>query len=131
VPRARAGTAAASHTIRSPDCLTQRRSLRRAPLQRLAPLGPVAASAAPPRSDHHLQAQTCAALDEALRAYGRTLIRWSERYLDELTANSTLQAGFAEMRSAARHRSEAGDRGHTPPIWRSFSEAPPQTKLES
>lgn len=50
---------------------------------------------------HHLQAQLGAALDEALRAYGRTLIRWSERYLDELTAQFNAQAGFAEMRSAA------------------------------
>jgi GTP-binding protein EngB required for normal cell division len=56
---------------------------------------------------HHLQAQLGAALDEALRAYGRTLIRWSERYLDELTAQFNAQAGFAEMRSAAPPPSEA------------------------
>jgi hypothetical protein len=56
---------------------------------------------------HHLQAQLGAALDDALRAYGRTLIRWSERYLDELTAQFNAQAGFAEMRSAAPPLSEA------------------------
>jgi GTP-binding protein EngB required for normal cell division len=56
---------------------------------------------------HHLQAQLGAALDDALRACGRTLIRWSERYLDELTAQFNAHAGFAEMRSAAPPPSEA------------------------
>ena len=40
-------------------------------------------------------------VDDALRAYGRALIRWSERYLDDLTLQFNAQAGFAEMRSAA------------------------------
>jgi len=41
------------------------------------------------------------ALDEALRAYSRALIRWSERYLDELTGQFNAHAGFAEARSVA------------------------------
>jgi GTP-binding protein EngB required for normal cell division len=50
---------------------------------------------------HHLCAQLAGTLDDALRAYARTLIRWSERYLDELAAQFNAQAGFAEVRSAA------------------------------
>ena len=49
----------------------------------------------------HLRVQLGGALDDALRAYGRALIRWSERYLDDLTLQFNAQAGFAEMRSAA------------------------------
>ncbi|MGA2445272.1 MAG: dynamin family protein [Opitutaceae bacterium] len=49
----------------------------------------------------HLCAQLAGTLDDALQAYARTLIRWSERYLDELAAQFNAQAGFAEVRSAA------------------------------
>jgi hypothetical protein len=58
----------------------------------------------------HLCAQLAGTLDDALRAYARTLIRWSERYLDELAAQFNAQAGFAEVRSAApRARGEDVD----------------------
>jgi hypothetical protein len=50
---------------------------------------------------HHLHAQLGGALDDAMRAYARTLVGWSERYLDELAAQFNAQAGFAEMQSAA------------------------------
>jgi hypothetical protein len=50
---------------------------------------------------HQLSSQLAGALDDALRAYARTLIRWSERYLDELAAQFNAQAGFAEVRSTA------------------------------
>ena len=49
----------------------------------------------------HLTVQFSDALDEALRAYGRALISWSERYLEELTSQFNAQAGFAEVASSA------------------------------
>lgn len=55
----------------------------------------------------HLRTQLGGALDDALRAYGRALIRWSERYLDDLTLQFNAQAGIAEMRSAAPQPSGA------------------------
>ena len=48
-----------------------------------------------------LTVQFSDALDEALRAYGRALISWSERYLEELTSQFNAQAGFAEVASSA------------------------------
>lgn len=51
----------------------------------------------------HLSSQLAGPLDDAFRAYARTLVGWSGRYLDELAAQFNAQAGFAETQSAAPH----------------------------
>jgi len=48
-----------------------------------------------------LTAQLSDALDGALRAYGRSLVSWSEQYLDELTSQFNAQAGLAEVPTGA------------------------------
>jgi len=55
----------------------------------------------------HLRAQFGDKLDDALRAYARALVRWSERYLDDLTLQFNAQAGLAEARGAAPESSGA------------------------
>ena len=49
---------------------------------------------------HQLRSHLGGILDDALRAYARTLVSWSERYLHELTSQFNAQAGFAEVRSS-------------------------------
>ena len=56
----------------------------------------------------HLSSQLAGALDDALRAYARSLIRWSERFLDELAAQFNAQAGIAEVRTAVP-RAQGGE----------------------
>lgn len=46
----------------------------------------------------HLRAQLGDILDDALRGYARTLVRWSERYLDHLADRFNAEAGVAESR---------------------------------
>ena len=55
----------------------------------------------------HLRAQLGGTLYDALGAYARALVRWSERYLDDLALQFNAQAGFVEMRSAAPQPSGA------------------------
>jgi GTP-binding protein EngB required for normal cell division len=55
-----------------------------------------------------LRARYAAPLEKALHQYGHVLVRWSERYVDELTAQFNAQAGLVEAMAVPAEPSSHG-----------------------